>query len=474
MSTTLSPVASGYTSNISIVTTSNRQHQNKNYNLNIDAYSRERIKKRLRTEKLSAFDGALKDLQYILGTNSRDRETLRMLLSNLFVAWCTVGNPFVSVPMGTQEYRRGSRLHALHLRRDKVRLMVTALDEHEFVEQHRGYFDSARQIGRCTRIRADQRLIDLFVHHALSIRSFRREKELIVLRGDDKKPINISRGPLAAVARHLRPGLITINSMLASTEIQLVLQEDEFINTFVLARDGKSKPVTPPNPCSVTLRRVFNRDFRHGGRFYGPWWQGLPRSLRSKILINGYPVVELDYKSLHPRLLFLQEGITISDDPYIIPPYVAAYRSVFKLMLNCGINAVSPEAAMHAVRGEISRNQQLCHKFRDCLYDRWLKDAWEAMCQHHASIAKHLGTGAGLRLQRLDSDMAEHIMLELSEKDIPVLCIHDSFIVPNIHELALYAAMIKAARKFAGGIIPIENKMPQNSLFETSLFSYSA
>jgi hypothetical protein len=48
----------------------------------------------------------------------------------------------------------------------------------------------------------------------------------------------------------------------------------------------------------------------------------------------------------------------------------------------------------------------------------------------------------GLRLQRLDADIAEQVMLHFARQDIPCLGIHDSFIVPQRHEGELRETMI--------------------------------
>ena len=47
----------------------------------------------------------------------------------------------------------------------------------------------------------------------------------------------------------------------------------------------------------------------------------------------------------------------------------------------------------------------------------------------HAGIAHHFHTDAGLRMQFVDSQIAEGVMLNLMERGIVVLPIHDSFIV---------------------------------------------
>jgi len=47
--------------------------------------------------------------------------------------------------------------------------------------------------------------------------------------------------------------------------------------------------------------RVFNRDWEHGGRWFGTWWQGLGSNERASIRINGEASVEIDYDYLRRR-----------------------------------------------------------------------------------------------------------------------------------------------------------------------------
>src|SRR6516225_1727547 len=54
-------------------------------------------------------------------------------------------------------------------------------------------------------------------------------------------------------------------------------------------REGEPM-VTPKNrigASTVTMFRVFNRSFKMGGRFYGPWFQNIEKELRDTIEING-------------------------------------------------------------------------------------------------------------------------------------------------------------------------------------------
>ena len=59
----------------------------------------------------------------------------------------------------------------------------------------------------------------------------------------------------------------------------------------------------------------------------------------------------------------------------------------------------------------------------------------------HAPISEYFGTGAGVKLQKIDSDMAARIILRLWRKGIGCLSLHDSFIVEEQNERELLSQM---------------------------------
>ena len=84
------------------------------------------------------------------------------------------------------------------------------------------------------------------------------------------------------------------------------------------------------------LHRVFNaKDWTKGGRFYGAWWQQIPKQYRKHITINGKPVCEYDFSAIHLRLLYAKEGAAVPHTvaPYD-KPYGQGYRNVVKLAFN--------------------------------------------------------------------------------------------------------------------------------------------
>jgi hypothetical protein len=69
-----------------------------------------------------------------------------------------------------------------------------------------------------------------------------------------------------------------------------------------------------------------------------------------------------------------------------------------------------------------------------------LKILIQGFLKKHEPI-KDLFAKTGLKLQRLDSDISEDIMTHFCSLDIPILGVHDSYIVATIYEEKLRKAM---------------------------------
>ena len=194
------------------------------------------------------------------------------------------------------------------------------------------------------------------------------------------------------------------------------------------------------------LHRVFNNGtFELGGRFYGALHQSLPKELRACMRINGQPTVELDYSALHIRMLYHMEGIDYRDDPYEALCSNKGERKIYKLVQLVSINSDDEKQAIMAIRKELRENRipfditnnsliRCLQKFKDV----------------HKPIAKYLNTGIGLELQNLDSQIAERVLMAMTERQIPCLPVHDSFIVPVRHEAKLREAMVRSYTEVMG------------------------
>jgi hypothetical protein len=243
----------------------------------------------------------------------------------------------------------------------------------------------------------------------------------------------------------MRAAVVRINAVNTPDRIRLSpLTEDEgFALWMALRGSKKARKEPPPSPdaldawfAQTALHRVFNRgSFDLGGRFYGASWQLMSGEWRRRILIDGEAVMELDFGSLHPRMTHhLLERREAPEDCYAgIPvPRAIAKRAV---------------SALLNMEGGTSRAPRW---FRvDEVEMRWASlvvRAGDAL----PGIAHHFGTGAGLRLQRIDSEIAEAIMLHFADRDVPCLGVHDSFIVGQQHAAELEAVMRRAYRDRIG------------------------
>ncbi len=176
------------------------------------------------------------------------------------------------------------------------------------------------------------------------------------------------------------------------------------------------------NPYRVQLYRVFAQDsLEKGGRFYGGWWQNLRSDFRKRIFINGYSSVEIDFDGLAISMLYaMVDAEPPLGDAYDIGlvGYTGKHdprRKLVKQFVNASIN---DEVGTYRLGGKALRDLGLTtSELKKRLYKR------------HAPIAKFFGSGIGVKLQFLDSKIAEQIMLHFLNLDEVCLPIHDSFIV---------------------------------------------
>jgi hypothetical protein len=175
----------------------------------------------------------------------------------------------------------------------------------------------------------------------------------------------------------------------------------------------------------VLYTRIFNNGvLNEGGRFYCPL-QNLPGVIRSEILIDGEPVVELDFSGLHIRMLYNKNGLPLTDDPYLLPGYERR-RDDVKTANLIAINASNRYKAAGAIKNEgILDAEELLRIFG----------------KSHPKISDYFFSGEGVRLQYQDSRIAERVMLTFSEIGETCICVHDSFIVKASLEDFLRAVM---------------------------------
>jgi len=255
--------------------------------------------------------------------------------------------------------------------------------------------------------------------------------ELIRLKDHDKKLIDYSdTNNTISMRRHLRE----INEAVSSADLQLHAPSVQQDGMLLRVGDGHFL-----YPAMRTLYRVFNRSsFACGGRFYGPWWQQIPKEIRPNLLIDGEQSIERDYPQLHPNMLYGEIGVRLKGDAYAVDGWP---RNLVKVAFNTLVNAGNYDSARRAIALEIAE-EGASAKATSLI---------EAIKLRHPKIINMFHSDAGIRLQRRDADMAEAIMRRLVRLGIVVLPIHDSFITTARHGGALLEAMDIAWARFVGG-----------------------
>lgn len=190
------------------------------------------------------------------------------------------------------------------------------------------------------------------------------------------------------------------------------------------------------------MRRIFNETFRRGGRFYamGNSWQNMKKEARRRLLIEDQPVVEIDYTTLHPALLYADAGKPFAGDAYDLDGWP---RQLVKRAFNIMVNARNEPSARRAIAilddmAALAKpgTQEAFHAAQKLI---------DAIKRKHGPIAHAFFSDAGAFLMSVDSTLAEKVMEACLLHGVTVLPVHDSFLVRHDQADFLEEAMQKAA-----------------------------
>jgi hypothetical protein len=409
---------------------------------------------------------------------------IKLITLDLFVAFQTSQELLVGYSRNASEFLKGGRYWddktGQKLFSQTVFLdVIDGLAALDYLEDRKAKQGS---IGKSSRMKATQKLIDVMKKHGINwaaIDASPDPSNVIELKSKKDKQRNQTKltfdDSTDVKIPTMREALVRINEALKKTLVNLKVTDDQFtvINNR-LSNDKDRQMVNFSNRYIV--RKFTNGSFEDGGRFYGGWWQDVPKEYRKFIQIQGKPTAELDYSTLHPTILYLKEGLKPPKDSYDLHGWDREHRSIYKKTFNQLLNSKS---AMHkksmwgsfapeilksdnapgwehlskSDRIRINREEFIRLTGRD--YNNLI----DAMLEKHQPIQHHFFTQAWTWLQRLDSDIAEMVMLKMvNEEDIPVLPLHDSFIVRATFKDVLSDVMEKSFKEIIKGEPSIDAK----------------
>ena len=383
------------------------------------------------------------ELSKLLGRISVDktRKFLNLVVLDLFVAYKTDPDLYVGYSRAKDKYRPGTLNHSFFLRYRPLMRVIDGLDELGYLENHRGFYDRKSKIGRQSRMRATPKLIDLIEGNAATSEMVDRELgQPIILRDKDKQELVFE--PTEETNRYAEQ-VQRYNEVLSRNTLKLCITDAQLKKEHGIAVDYSNFPI----------HRIFNETFSRGGRFYGGWWQNIPRELRRYITINGKSTSELDYSGQHLLMLYGIKGEEYQwlydNDPYQLPGFGKEIREILKAVALRAINAADREEALKAITYEL-RMKFWDNPYRD-VDSELLIDAFMAK---HPLIKEDFFSGAGLELQFIDSQIAEYVLNHMMVKHQIVLPVHDSFVVQNEHLPRLFRIMKEAYRMQGVDSIP--------------------
>jgi hypothetical protein len=189
------------------------------------------------------------------------------------------------------------------------------------------------------------------------------------------------------------------------------------------------------------VKRVFYRnDWGLGGRVHGGWWQQVKSKYRKDILINDDITQEQDFKGLHVTLLYGFKGLQPPKDPYITGLKstfsTADVRSITKALVLNAINSRDVKSAFQAFRS----NQKTGSAFKKITNEE-LKTFIDAFVEANPEIEGDLFSDKGVELMAIDGRITFNIIEHFTNKGIPVLSVHDSYITTEEHSSELYQRM---------------------------------
>lgn len=192
-----------------------------------------------------------------------------------------------------------------------------------------------------------------------------------------------------------------------------------------------------------TSYRVFNNNsFKQGGRLYGAWWGMCKSETRKHILINGERTCEIDYASMHLRLIYQKNNqempINLEDDPYDICSNID--RRLVKIIFLLSINS-SDFTSGHRAYVQKVHNDENLSEYKGVTKAKDYRKILDKFIEKHPVVESYLNSGSGLYLMYQDSTIAMEVLTQLRRLGIPSLSIHDSFIVQRRYREELSSAM---------------------------------
>ena len=386
----------------------------------------------------------------------------KLVIEGLYRCYCSQSKGIaLAVPHHPSAYKLGDENKIDQIGHKVLISVIDAMVALGWVDRRMG-FRTGEDTGETTELRPLAKLLKEFEKAAVAWQLMEPIGDVIVLRNYDEntKKKYAQRIPSSDVIRKMGANLRRINRFLTKQCICLFISNENFQRLGGEMTFGQKRTLYDFNYqgkypryldfTMVQLRRIFSRDsMKLGGRFYGGWWQFIPKKYRIHITINYLPTVEVDYSGLHPLMMYHLDGLTPPDgDMYDIGIWKTEAekerkRPIVKEFFNAIVN---DEFGDYKMSNESKKILGMSNK-----------ELRERIAHKHPSIANRFNSGYGLTLQYEDSKIAERVMLLLLEQGVACLPMHDSFIVQATERSKVVEAMNQAYKERFGVAVGLKS-----------------
>lgn len=408
-------------------------------------------------------------------TGDSIRGELHVLLIKLFINYCNNPHSVLSTPRA-QKYAR-----PLGLDHNRFKTILNALEKLGYIHTHKGNSYE----GLTSRSMPAPKLIHQWLNDDWNPKKLKLKPKggyLMTMKDSEKKLYPTSQW-LNTASHTEKPSLDYLKGF------------NKVFQTMGVKFHGSKFDMTPGQ-----LHRVFNNGtWSNGGRFYGHHLQSLPSIKRTKLLIEGEPVVELDFQSLHLVMAYhnrggealealdklqakgdLYDGVShegLAGDGKLPEENIkllngkSALRAIKKRLTLIAFNAATDSETIAGAIKEFQDDPELkglIPSSRKTLHSLLATLLINIKIKHEC-IAGQLATGKGVLYQYLDSMVMEKVMrFFLLDLQIPLIPIHDSIVIQEKYQRLGKAVLEVAHLTQWEGLIPVtcEPDMPRDNYIE--------
>lgn len=238
--------------------------------------------------------------------------------------------------------------------------------------------------------------------------------------------------PEGGPATTYREEMLRINAWLAKAEIACEFDQEG----------------APRDVGDRWLRRIFN-DGRldQGGRLYGGFWQQMSNEARKQdILINGESVASLDYGQCGIHIAYGLAGAKPPPGDLYCVPGLEPYREGVKRVLNAQLSRAGAMKRLPiGTRKHFNRHLSV-------------SEIEGMIVSHHLAIREQFHNGIGLTIQFIDSQVMVRCLLQLIDRGLFGLPVHDGLLVPRSQTKDAELVMKSCFKEITGVEIEVDTQ----------------